>query len=340
MLYYNITRFFRGRCRLYGVFAPAGSPVLIPRRIRLPTRRHVVSLTAAAVGAVAAAGLVPGRGQNKTQDRPRAVAAFSILGDFVKNVGGERVELATLVGPNGDVHVYAPTPGDVKTIAAANIVFVNGLGLEGWIDRLIAASAARAPVVVASQGIRPLSGTRSQDHAVSDPHAWQSVANVKLYVGNIRDGLIAVNAPGKKIFETNATAYLARLDALDAEIKAAIAAIPPARRKVITAHSAFGYFGDAYGIEFVAAEGLSTDAEPSARAVARLIDQIRREKIPAAFMENITDPRLLQRIAAETGVRIGSELYSDALSPPDGPAATYIEMMRSNVRELTSALVS
>jgi len=300
----------------------------------LPTRRHVISFIAAA----AAAGLVPARGQNKTQDRPRAVATFSILGDFVRNVGAERVEVATLVGPNGDVHVYAPTPGDAKTIAAANIVFVNGLGLEGWIDRLIAVSASRAPVVMASQGIRPRSGTRSQDHAVSDPHAWQSIANVKLYIGNIRDGLIAVDAAAKKIFEANATAYLAKLDALDAEIKAAIEAIPPPRRKVISAHSAFGYFGDAYGIEFIAPQGLSTEAEPSAGGVSKLIDQIRREKIPAVFIENIADPRLLQLIAEETGTRIGGRLYSDALSPPDGPAATYIEMMRSNVRELTSAL--
>ena len=300
----------------------------------MPTRRHVISFLAAA----AAAGLVPARGQNKTQDRPRAVATFSILGDFVRNVGAERVEVATLVGPNGDVHVYAPTPGDAKTIAAANIVFVNGLGLEGWIDRLIAVSASRAPVVMASQGIRPRSGTRSQDHAVSDPHAWQSIANVKLYIGNIRDGLIAVDAAAKKIFEANATAYLAKLDALDAEIKAAIEAIPPPRRKVISAHSAFGYFGDAYGIEFIAPQGLSTEAEPSAGGVSKLIDQIRREKIPAVFIENIADPRLLQLIAEETGTRIGGRLYSDALSPPDGPAATYIEMMRSNVRELTSAL--
>jgi zinc/manganese transport system substrate-binding protein len=291
-----------------------------------------------AAAAVAAAGLVPGRGQNKTQDRPRAVATFSILGDLVRNVGGERVELATLVGPNGDVHVYAPTPGDVKRIAAANIVFVNGLGLEGWIDRLIAASATRAPVVVASRGIGPRGGARSQDQAVSDPHAWQSVANGKLYVGNIRDALIAVDAAGKAIFEANATTYLAKLDALDGEIKAAIAAIPPARRKVITAHSAFDYFGDAYGVAFIAPEGLSTEAEPSARDVAKLIEQIRRENVPALFLENVADSRLLERIAAETGVRIGGKLYSDALSPPDGPAATYIAMMRSNVRELTSAL--
>jgi len=304
----------------------------------LPTRRHVIALTAAA--AAVTAGLVPERGQNRVQDRPRAVATFSILGDFARNVGGERVELATLVGPNGDVHVFAPTPGDVKTIAAADIVFVNGLGLEGWIDRLIAASATRALVVVASRGITPRSGTRAQDRGASDPHAWQSVANAKLYVGNIRDGLIAIDAAEKKIFEANANTYLAKLDALDGEIRAAIEAIPSARRKVITAHSAFGYFGDAYGIEFIAPEGLSTEAEPSARDIAKLIEQIRRENVPALFLENVADSRLLQRIGAETGVRIGGRLYSDALSPPDGPAASYIEMMRSNLRELTRSLTS
>ncbi len=306
----------------------------------MPTRRHVVSLTAAAAAVAAMAGLVPGRGQNKTQDRPRAVATFSILGDFARNVGGERVELATLVGPNGDVHVYAPTPGDVKTIAAASIVFVNGLGLEGWIDRLIAVSATRAPIIVASRGVTPRSGTRSRDDAASDPHAWQSVANAKIYVDNIRDGFVAADQNGKKNYEANAAAYLAKLDALDGEIKAAIAAIPPARRKVVTSHSAFGYFGDAYGIEFIAPEGLSTEAEPSARDVAKLIEQIRRENVPALFLENIADPRLLQRIAEETGTRIGGRLYSDALSPPDGPAATYVEMMRNNVRALTRALTS
>ena len=304
----------------------------------MPTRRHVIALTAAA--AAVTAGLVPGRGQYRVQDRPRAVATFSILGDFAINVGGERVALATLVGPNGDVHVFAPTPGDVKTIAAANIILVNGLGLEGWIDRLIAASATRALVVVASWGITPRSGTRAQDRGASDPHAWQSVANAKLYVGNIRDGLIAIDAAEKKIFEANANTYLAKLDALDGEIRAAIEAIPSARRKVITAHSAFGYFGDAYGIEFIAPEGLSTEAEPSARDIAKLIEQIRRQNVPALFLENVADSRLLQRIGAETGVRIGGRLYSDALSPPDGPAASYIEMMRSNLRELTRALTS
>jgi zinc/manganese transport system substrate-binding protein len=300
----------------------------------------VLSLTAAAAGFAAAAGLVPGRGQNKSPDRQRAVATFSILGDFVRNVGDNRVQLATLVGANGDVHVYAPTPGDVRTIAAADVVFVNGLGLEGWLDRLIAASATRALVVVTSRGIEPRSGLIGHDRAGSDPHAWQSVANAKLYAGNVRDGLIAIDPSGENVYRGNAAAYLAALDKLDAEIKAAIESIPVARRKIVTTHNSFGYFGHAYGIEFIAPEGLSTEAEPSPRDVARVIEQIRREKIPAVFIENIADPRLLQRIAAETGVKIGGELYSDALSPPDGPAATYIDMMRTNVRELTSALLS
>src|SRR5947207_1858649 len=303
--------------------------------MRVPTRRYLLSLTAATAAVAAAAGLVPGRSQNKAQDGPRAVATFSILGDLVRNVGGERVGLTTLVGPNGDVHVYAPTPGNAKAIAAADIVFVNGLGLEGWVDRLIVASGTHAAVVVVSEGVPPRTAGSGLNRLASDPHAWQSVANAKIYVGNIRDRLIATDAAGENVYQANAAAYLAKLEALDAEIRTAIESIPVARRKVITTHTAFGYFGDAYGIEFIAAEGLSTDTDPSARHVARLIEQIRREKIPAVFIENVADPRLLQRIAAETGVRIGGTLYSDALSPPDGPAATYIDMMRSNVRELT-----
>jgi zinc/manganese transport system substrate-binding protein len=209
------------------------------------------------------------------------------------------------------------------------------LGLEGWVDRLIAASGNYAAVAVASRGVEPRGAESGHDRTASDPHAWQSVANAKIYVGNIRDRLIATDRGGENVYTANAAAYLAALDTLDGEIRSAIEAIPVARRKVITSHTAFGYFADAYGIEFLAPEGLSTEADPSARDIAMLIEQIRREKISAVFIENITDPRLLKRIAAETGVRIGGTLYSDALSPPDGPAATYIDMMRSNVRELT-----
>jgi zinc/manganese transport system substrate-binding protein len=178
------------------------------------------------------------------------------------------------------------------------------------------------------------------DHATSDPHAWQSVANAELYVANIRDGLIAADPAGEKIYQANAAAYLDKLAKLDAEIKAAIDQIPAARRKIITTHDAFGYFGQAYGVEFIAPEGLSTDAEPSARDFAKLIEQIRREEIPAVFFENIADPRLVRQIAQETGAKIAGALYSDALSRLGGPAATYIDMMRNNVRELTRALIS
>jgi zinc/manganese transport system substrate-binding protein len=304
----------------------------------LLTRRHVISLAAASIGTMA--GILPGRGQSAPQAGALAVASFSILDDLAGNVGGERVRLAMLVGPNGDVHVYAPTPADVKTVAAAEIVFVNGLGLEGWLDRLITATGTHAPLVTASRGVTPRKGSSSREHGASDPHAWQSVANAKIYVANIRDGLIGIDPAGAKVYQANSTAYLARLDQLDAEIRTAIGQIPAARRKVIISHDAFGYFGDAYGIEFIAPEGLSTDAEPSARDIAKLIDLIRREDIPAVFVENIADPRLMQRVAEETGVRIGGVLYSDALSPPDGPAPTYIAMMRSNVRALTGALMS
>jgi len=300
----------------------------------MPTRRHILAFaTLAALGRVSA---------GRAQDRMRAVATFSILGDLVKNVGGEHAEVATLVGPNGDVHVYAPTPADAKTLAAADVVFVNGLGLEGWLDRLIAASGSKAPVVVASRGIHPREITDEQgsNRLVSDPHAWQSVANAEIYVANIRDGLIAADPAGEAFYQANAAAYLSALDALDREIKAAIAAIPADRRKIITAHKAFGYFGDAYGLDFIAPEGVSTDAEPSARDVANIITQIRVQKIAAVFMENITDPRLMQRIATETGAKIGGTIYSDALSPPNGPAATYIDMMRHNVHEFRHALTS
>jgi zinc/manganese transport system substrate-binding protein len=280
------------------------------------------------------------RGRADTQARLRAVATFSILGDLASNVGGEGMQLATLVGPNGDVHVYSPTPSDLRTVTAADVVIVNGLGLEGWLNRLISASGGRAPVLVASRGVTARESRTSAGGIAVDPHAWQSVANAKIYVANIRDGFMAARPAEERIYQANAAAYLAKLDMLDAEIKAAIDRIPAARRKIVTVHRAFGYFSDAYGIEFVAPEGLSTDAEPSARDVAKLIEQIRRDRLPAVFIENVSDPRLMRRIAEETGARIGGTLYSDALSPPDGPAGSYIAMMRNNVRELTTALMS
>lgn len=266
-------------------------------------------------------------------ERLNVVASFSILGDFVRNVGGDRVNLTTLVGENGDVHVYAPAPGDAKRIADAKLVIVNGLGLEGWLPRLVQSSGARAVVVTASAGIAPL-----KLHSDADPHAWQSVANAKIYVTNIANALAAADPADAEFFLGQAKAYLEKLEMLDREVRDAVAKIPPKRRKLITNHDAFGYFAAQYGFEFIAPVGVSTDAEPSARDIAAIITQIKTEKIPAIFLENISDPRLIERIAAETGAKVGGTLVSDGLTGEKGPAPTYIDMVRHNIKALTSAL--
>ena len=269
----------------------------------------------------------------RAEDRLKVVASFSILGDFVKNVGGDRVEVTTLVGPDGDVHVYTPAPADAKKIADARLVVINGLGLEGWLPRLVQSSGSKAAIVTATDGIVPL-----KSGSAADPHAWQSVANAKVYVANIRDALVAADPAEATAFRANADGYLAKLDGLDREVKAAIAAIPLEHRKVITTHGAFGYFGADYGVEFIAPIGVSTDSEASARDIAGIITQIRTAKIPAVFIENISDPRLIQRISAETGARIGGTLYSDGLTDEKGQAPTYIDMVRHNIKALTDAL--
>ncbi len=272
-------------------------------------------------------------------DKVNVVATFSILADFVRNVGGDRVEVTALVGPGADAHVYTPSPSDAKKIAAAKLVVVNGLGLEGWLPRLVKSSGGTATTLVASSGITPLRPGGGH-HAEADPHAWQSVANAKIYVGNIRDALMTADPDGAATYRSNAEQYLARLDALDREVREAVAQIPPERRKVISSHEAFGYFAAAYGIAFVAPQGVSTESEPSARDLATIIRQIRKENIPAVFLENISDPRLVERIAAETGARIGGTLYSDSLTGEKGDAPTYIDMVRHNIRAVSSALKS
>ncbi|MGX7743861.1 metal ABC transporter substrate-binding protein [Rhodopseudomonas parapalustris] len=290
-------------------------------------------------------------GPAQADDRVRVVASFSILGDFVRNVGGDRVEVSTLVGPNGDAHVYTPSPADAKTIADARLVVVNGLGLEGWLPRLVQSSGGKATIVTATKGIKVREadadddhghrgGDHAHDHGKTDPHAWQSVPNAKIYVANIRDALIAADPAGAATYRANAEAYLVKLDALDRDVRAAVASIPAARRKVISTHEAFGYFADAYGIAFIAPQGVSTESEASARDVASIITQIRKDKVPAVFLENISDPRLMQRISAETGAKIGGTLYSDSLTPENGDAPTYIDMVRHNIKTLTGALSS
>ena len=269
----------------------------------------------------------------RAEDRLKVVASFSILGDFVKNVGGDRVEVTTLVGPNGDVHVYTPAPADAKKIADARIVVINGLGLEGWLPRLVQSSGSMAAIVTATDGIVP-----RESGSAADPHAWQSVANAKVYVANIRDALVAADPADAAVFRANADGYSAKLDQLDRDVREVMAQIPPARRKVISTHGAFGYFAAAYGVDFIAPLGVSTDSEASARDIADIITQIRVAKIPAVFVENISDPRLIQRISAETGAGIGGMLYSDSLTGEKGDAPTYIDMVRHNIKALNHAL--
>jgi zinc/manganese transport system substrate-binding protein len=292
------------------------------------------------LGTVASLMLLPNAALSQQTKLP-VVASFSILADIVGNVGGERISLTTLVQPGSDAHVYAPTPADAKTVAEARLIFTNGLKFEGWMKRLVQSSASKATFVEAALGVKPRSqkDDHGHSHAGQDPHAWQSVANVKMYVGTIRDGLIAADPAGKAIFEANTAKYLAELEAVETEIKAIVTKIPMDRRRVITSHDAFGYFADAYGLTFIAPRGISTEAEASAKDVAKLIQQIRKEKVPAVFMENISDQRLIQQIAKESGAKVGGTLFSDSLSKSDGPAPTYIRMMRHNIKTISEALL-
>ncbi len=265
------------------------------------------------------------------------VASFSILGDMVRQVGGERVRVTTLVGPDSDAHVYRPTPADARAIAGARLLVVNGLGFEGWIDRLTEASDYRGPVVTATAGVEPRR-VADPDRGEIDPHAWQSLANARIYVRNIADGLAAIDLAGAEIYRGNVARYMKEIDEVEAQVREAIGSLPVDRRKVVTSHDAFGYLSAAYGIEFHAPVGFSTEAEASAGDVARLIRQINSEKIPAVFVENISDRRLLDQIVRETGAKIGGTLYSDALSKADGPAGTHLDMMLHNILTLFAAL--
>ncbi|MCX8999410.1 zinc ABC transporter substrate-binding protein AztC [Rhizobiaceae bacterium BDR2-2] len=293
------------------------------------------------------------------------VASFSIIGDFAKNVGGDRVALTTLVGPDGDAHVYEPRPADAVALEKAGVVLVNGLEFEGFMKRLIETSGTRATVVEVTKGIEPLKPEEEEHHhdetaeaaghdhdeteeagheghhhhGEFDPHAWQSIANAEIYVKNIADAFCAADTAGCATYTANADAYLARLAALETEVKAAIEAIPVDKRTIITSHDAFGYFAHEYGLTFIAPEGVSTEAEASAADVARLVDQVKEDKASAIFLENITNPRLVEQIASETGLKVGGTLYSDALSGEDGPAATYIDMVRHNVETIKAAIL-
>ena len=272
---------------------------------------------------------------------PRIVASFSILADMTRELAPAGTVVTTLVGPNADAHVFEPTPADGRHLAQADLVVVNGLNFEGWVDRLIKVSGYRGPVVVASQGVKLPASKKpheGHDHGAVDPHAWQNLAYARIYVANISSALATRWPAHQAEIESRRTAYLARIDKLDRNVRDSLNAIPRAQRRVITSHDAFGHFGAAYGVDFLAPQGWDTHSEPSAAAVARLIRQIRQQGVRAVFIENISDPRLVERIAQEGGVRVGGTLYSDALSVPGGPADTYHRLIEHNTRTLVDAL--
>ena len=268
-------------------------------------------------------------------DKLKVVTTFTILGDMVRNVGREHIALTTLVGPDGDAHVYEPTPADARSLAQADVVVVNGLGFEGWIDRLVKVSGYKGPVVVASEGVAALTVEENRP----DPHAWQDLANGRLDVANIARALAAADPAHADDYRRRAEAYDRELAALDRDIRSQLGAFPADRRKLITSHDAFQYFGRAYGIDFRAPVGVSTESEPSAGEVAALIRQMRDEGIRALFVENITDPRLVEQLAREAGAVVGGRLYSDSLSGPTGPAPTYLDMFRHNAGEIAKAVL-
>lgn len=328
------------------------------RTLRLATCASLLTLSPVLMAQASAAEL-------------KVVASFSIIADFAKNVGGDRVEITTLVGPDGDAHVYEPRPADAVAVSKAGVVLVNGLEFEGFLKRLIDTSGTKAPVVELTKGVEPLKLSEEpaghahpeaeeeeghdhkaeeaghdhgheghHHHGEFDPHAWQSIKNAEIYVKNIAGAFCEVDKAGCATYTANSDAYIAKLAALNKKMKTEIAAIPPEKRVIITSHDAFGYFEHAYGLNFLAPEGISTESEASAADVAKLVDQVKHDKASAIFVENITDKRLIDQIASETGLKVGGTLYSDALSTADGPAATYIDMINHNIQTIKAAVLS
>lgn len=311
---------------------PAGG---LSRRALLGGLPACGALGAALALGIGGTGLAPAAGaQPAGADRPRVVASFSILADLARELLPPEIEVLSLVGPDADAHVYEPTPTDGRRIAGAQLVVLNGLGFEGWIDRMVQVSGYRGPLVVASRGIEPMVSARFGP----DPHAWQDPRLTLRYVETLEAAFTQRWPEQRDVLARRAADYRARLAALDAGLRARLDTIPRERRRVITSHEAFGYFGAAYGIDFLAPQGWTSHSEPSAAAVARLIRQARDEGVRAIFLENISQRRLIERIAQEARAQVGGTLYSDALSAPGGPADTYLRMIEHNATSIATAL--
>ncbi|QDD88383.1 metal ABC transporter substrate-binding protein [Pseudomonas oryzihabitans] len=284
-------------------------------------------------------------GQAQAAEPIKAVATFTVIADVVKQVGGDHVQVTSLVGPNGDPHAYEPTPADAQALKQADVVFMSGLHMEGWMDRLIKASGQARPPVILSEGIKTREMAEDEDghddhdheHGV-DPHVWNNPLNVVVYTRNVVKALSQIDPTDAAVYKANGDRYIAKLEALDRYAREQIAQVPKARRKVLTSHDAFGYFGDAYGVQFISPLGISTEAEASAQDVGKLIRQIKKEHVTTYFFENSNDPRLVQQIAKASGAQPGGELYVEALSPANGPAPTYADMFRYNVDTMVKAM--
>lgn len=270
-------------------------------------------------------------------DTVAVTASFSILGDLVRVVGAQRVTVTTLVGPNEDAHVFEPKPSHAKALQSTQLLVTNGLGFEPWAAKLAKSTSYRGANVVASTGVKPRSMAHD-GHTEADPHAWQNPMNVELYVRNIAAALSKLDPAGASHYAANAQAYITELQALDAWAQAQFDQVPAAKRKVITSHDAFGYFAARYGVQFLAPQGVNTETEPSAKQVAQLIAQIKREKIRAVFVENMSNPKLIAQLAQDAGATLGASLYADALSSSTEPGATYLQMMRHNVEALVAGM--
>lgn len=299
------------------------------------------------IAGLALAAALPNRAA-LAQAKPRVVASFSILADLVREVAQDAAEIASIVGADVDAHGFEPSPGDARMIAGADVVVMVGLGFEGWLDRLVSSSGFKGRRVVATDGIATLrSKGHSHGHAGHshgkagvDPHVWQDPLRVQQMVRAIARGLGAADPARAATYEANAAAYVAKLGELDRWIVREFEQVPTARRKVVTSHDAFAYFAARYGVEFRAPRGVNMESEPSAADLGRIIREIRRDKVKVVFLENISDPRMIEQIAREGGAQMGGRLYSDALSRADGPAPTYLALMRHNVTRLRDAMLA
>lgn len=304
----------------------------VPSWVRLVSAGLVLTLLLSLGG-----GTVSAQGQSK----PVALTTLTMIGDMVRNVAGDRVEVRVLLPVGMDPHTYEPRPGDVQAIADSQLIFYNGLGVELWLDELLANAGGERPHYPISAGLERFAFIEKEGGyaGIPDPHMWMNVRYVIKYIENIRTALIDFDPSGRAEYTANAERYIKELETLDAWVKTQVATIPPDQRKLVTSHDAFRYYGEAYGLRVVGTVwGISTDEEPSSAEIAKLVDDMRSLGVPAAFIETSVNPRLIERVAAEAGIRIGGTLYSDSLGPVGSSGDTYIKMIESNTRTIVGAL--